>query len=113
VTGSKGQDGTRIHVLRTPAEVLAEAADDRPDRFCFRCRRRTVHRWFVIGDPNPSYYGPTTSCRCGSCGEDHTNFPGTWWDGPRPISTPVLEALRAALRGRLAAASSIPLKGDD
>jgi len=94
-----------IHVLRTPAEVLAEAADDRPNRFCFQCRRRTAHRWFLIGDPNPSYYEPTPDCRCERCGEDHTAFPGCFWDGPRPVPASVATALATDFRGRRSAAS--------
>lgn len=46
-------------------------------KWCFRCRERTWHSWYCVGDPPRvlTYYEPSWECRCSQCGRDHTRFP--------------------------------------
>ena len=50
-------------------------------RWCFGCRKRLLHEDVLIGDPPEamSYYEPTWSRICSSCGRDRTAFPGMSW----------------------------------
>ncbi len=91
-----------LHVHRTQMQTLAVADDDQPDRYCYGCRARRPHSWKLVGDPQPSYYGPTPKIVCTGCGDDRTFFPGCWPDGPRAPSDEVWAALiadRSARRG--------------
>ena len=51
-------------------------ATRRPTRaWCFRCRKRHLHRAFVF-DPG-MYYDPELIWKCDGCGGDHRRF-GDW-----------------------------------
>lgn len=65
---------TGLHVLRGPDTT--EATGKRETRWCFKCRKRTEHEWFVSYDSQPSCYDPVASLRCPECRESHIYFPG-------------------------------------
>lgn len=78
---------TLVGWIPGPSVVVREGGQE---RWCFRCRKRTAHRWELMDDPperQPSYYDPTWRCRCTRCNGDYTTFPG-WepvsWAGPPP-----------------------------
>lgn len=77
---------TLVGFIPGPSYTLATSPDDRPARFCFRCRERLPHTWALLDDPperQPSYYEAVPVLRCSGCGEDHADFPGIYRDGPR------------------------------
>ncbi len=45
-------------------------------KWCFRCRRRTMHRWVVWWPKKFSPYDPHANWECPVCKEDNTVFPG-------------------------------------
>lgn len=52
--------------------------EDAGDKWCFGCRKRLPHTWFLIGDPpeEMSYYEPNWTCKCSRCNKPLTRFPG-------------------------------------
>lgn len=74
-----------VHICPGPSWERATAADSRPTRWCFKCRRHLPHTWALMDDPperQPSYYEMVPVIRCTRCGEDHTTHPGSYRDGP-------------------------------
>lgn len=94
---------TVLCIIPGPSHVYREGRT-RSRKWCFRCRRRAVHRRLLVGDPPPSasfwagfadwaeldgyaaasivypsYYEPVWVLRCPTCNEDHTEFPGRQW----------------------------------
>ena len=74
---------TLLCIVPGPSLVLREEADDKP-RWCFKCRQRHLHTWFLLGDPPdadgmPSWYEPIWVRRCPTCRGDYTAFPGPSW----------------------------------
>jgi hypothetical protein len=63
-----------LHVTWGPD--TRKATGEHETHWCFKCRKRTEHEWFVAYDSQPSYYDPIASLICPSCGESHTYFPG-------------------------------------
>ncbi len=69
---------TLLCVIPGPSHVYATGPDDRPNRWCFLCRKRVPHYWELVGDPPgvETYYDRQWIIRCMRCLEDHTWFPG-------------------------------------
>ena len=85
--------------MRGPDFTLSTTHDDRPSRWCFECRRRTVHTWAYIDDAperQPSYYEPVPVISCERCHGDHTLGFGLAWDGP---NYPSLEVWNRLIEG--------------
>lgn len=87
-----------LHVCPGASWAVATAADDRPTRWCFACRKHRRHTWTLFTDPperQPSYYEPVPVLRCSRCNRDRASFPGVYTDGPRYPSEAVWGALMA------------------
>ena len=66
-------DGVKI--CRT--EMRETVRDPDGERWCFRCRARRGFFYVVMTTVEPSYYDPSPSIRCGTCGgTDADLFPG-------------------------------------
>lgn len=59
-----------VEVLRT---------EDAGVKWCFHCRGHYAHTWEVVAETGISYYDPWGRYRCGHCGGDYTQFPGSAW----------------------------------
>lgn len=72
------QDGKTVgHICRTPGK---SKTIKRQVRWCFGCRKRVNYK-LVLFVPEPySYYDPSTSWECPTCKEDHTLFPGMFYE---------------------------------
>lgn len=73
-----------VHINRGPAMVEVVRRRDGEARWCFRCRKRREFLYIVTAPAEPSYYGPNTDIRCGTCNtSDGDLFPGREreWDG--------------------------------
>ena len=70
------------HILRTPLHETYRSPDG--ERWCFACRTSRSFDYVVMAPDDPfSYYGPSPSIRCTTCGTvDGDCFPGTQreWD---------------------------------
>ena len=44
-------------------------------KWCFGCRKRTLHHWWIIYEEH-GYYDPMIYPKCERCGKDMTLFPG-------------------------------------
>lgn len=67
-----------IHICPGPSVVIARREDDRPTRWCFRCRKHLVHIRELLDDPperQPSYYEPIWVRRCSGCHEATPHSP--------------------------------------
>lgn len=64
--------GVLVHVNRIPAKCIQPMKCRRARRWCFGCRKRTLHRWMVI---NQEWYEPEAFQECVECGHDRTRFP--------------------------------------
>ena len=49
------------------------ARRERKSAWCFKCRRRAVHRLYILV---AEWYDPEPVWKCAGCGGDHTDFPG-------------------------------------
>ena len=69
---------TVLCIIPGPSHIYKTEPDDKP-RWCFKCRKRAIHEWQLIGDSLEavSYYDPQWVLRCPTCHGDHTCFPGT------------------------------------
>jgi hypothetical protein len=89
---------TTLHICRAPkVDRWITVADDRPTRYCFGCRKHLPHEWDFGFYDEPTYYEPPDRLRCTGCGQDRTEFPGTGWDGPRPVPPVVIQRLREVM----------------
>lgn len=84
-----------LHLCLGPSIVGGTAPDDRPTRWCFQCRKHLPHSWELMRDKSP-WYDDTPVCRCTGCGEDHTDHPGSFRDGPSIPSRAVWAVLIGA-----------------
>ncbi|MGI8404449.1 MAG: hypothetical protein ACR2OE_06745, partial [Thermomicrobiales bacterium] len=65
---------THLHILHTPMHEVQRRPDGEP-RWCFACRsRQPFERVVTAPDDLMSSYGPTTSIRCGHCGQEDTDL---------------------------------------
>lgn len=70
------------HILIVPEEEYRREPEE--VRWCFGCRKRTQYELIFTRPTDPmSYYGPRIDMRCTECGEDCSDFPGVYRDGPR------------------------------
>lgn len=85
-----------IHITPGASFAVAVVLEEPETRWCFGCRKRTVHAWSLLEDPperQPSYYDAVPACRCLRCKKERTGFPGSYLDGPRYPSEEVWEQL--------------------
>lgn len=87
-----------LHICFSPkVDRWIEVPDEPATRYCYACRKDLRHAWHFGFYDEPTYYEPPTELRCTGCGKDRTTFPGTYWEGGRPIPEVVLDRLRVAL----------------
>ena len=63
-----------LHILRV--ETKKEPFDTPVEKYCFKCRKRKKHQWFIHypqGETG-SYYEPHAAIECETCGRDYTDF---------------------------------------
>jgi hypothetical protein len=74
------EGGVILHVCRTDGETRP-VKRRRRNWWCFKCRKRALHRLMGFYPSGLSYYGPNFWWECPTCKEEHIAFPG--FDPPR------------------------------
>lgn len=74
----------KVTVCHGPRMVEVKRVPDGEERWCFRCRKRSLFEFVVDAPTEISYYGPNPRIECvGGHHEDGDMFPGRFreWEG--------------------------------